>query len=117
MPHYLVQGSYAPEAWAGLIHTPQDREAVVRSLVEKLGGRLEAWYFAFGADDFVTVAELPDNVAVASIAMALVATGSYRNFRTTPLLTVEDAMVAMGKASQISFQRPGTSYDTSPRQP
>jgi len=40
MPHYLMRFSYTPEAWARLIKKPEDRRAVARAVVEKLGGKL-----------------------------------------------------------------------------
>ena len=48
MPHYMTQFSYTTEAWAALAKDPQNREEVLRSLVEKLAGRLLAFYYAFG---------------------------------------------------------------------
>jgi hypothetical protein len=42
MAHYLFQGGYAPEAWAGLMENPEDRTAVVRAAMESIGGKLEA---------------------------------------------------------------------------
>ena len=51
MPHYLTQYAYTSDAWAALAKNPQDREEVFRSLVEKLGGRLLAFYYAFGEYD------------------------------------------------------------------
>ena len=53
MAHYLFQGGYAPDAWAGLMENPEDRTAVVRAAMESIGGKLEALYYTFGADDFV----------------------------------------------------------------
>ena len=44
MAHYLIQGAYTSEAWAGLVKNPEDRTAVVRAALESLGGKLEALY-------------------------------------------------------------------------
>jgi len=48
MPRFLHQISYTPEAIAQLIAHPQDRFEAVRAPIEKLGGRIEHGYFAFG---------------------------------------------------------------------
>jgi uncharacterized protein with GYD domain len=38
--------------------------------VESAGGRLEAYYFAFGPHDAVAIVELPDNVSAAALSIA-----------------------------------------------
>jgi hypothetical protein len=40
MPLYMTQFAYTSEAWAALAKKPQNREEVLRALIEKLGGRL-----------------------------------------------------------------------------
>lgn len=98
MPHYMIQGSYTPETWARLVRNPEDREPVVRRLLEQHGGKLEALYFTFGEDDFIVLTELPNNETAAAIAIATASSGALRNLRTTPLLTVREAMEALRKA-------------------
>jgi uncharacterized protein with GYD domain len=108
MAHYLVQGGYASEAWADLIKKPEDRTAAVRAAFESLGGKLEALYYTFGADDFIALGEVPDNVQAAAVAIAVASTGRYRNFRTTPLLTAQEIVRALQDASKVSFRPAGT---------
>jgi len=109
MAHYLIQGGYAPEAWAGLIKNPEDRTAVVRAALESLGGKLEALYYTFGTDDFVGLGEVPDNIQAAAVAIAVASTGRYRHFRTTPLLTAQEMVQAMQGASKVKFRPAGAS--------
>lgn len=107
MPHYMVQWSLTPETWGKLVQAPEDRAAAVGRIIEGLGGKLEAFYYTFGADDGVAITELPDNVTQAALSMAIAASGALRNLRTTPLLTVQEAMEAMRKAGHIGFRPPG----------
>ena len=107
MPHYMVQGGYSAEAWAGLMRSPEDRTAVVRAAVESVGGKLEALYYTFGSDDFVAFYEVPDNVQAAAAAIAVASSGRYRNFRTTPLLTAQEMVEAMRGSSKVSFRPAG----------
>lgn len=107
MPYYMYQGSYASETWARLNKTPENREAAVRDIVEKNGGKLLCLFFTFGEDDFVAIGDLPDNTKAAALAMAVAGTGSYRNFRTTPLLTAQEAMDAMRQSGQTGFRAAG----------
>jgi len=63
MAHYLFQASYTPESWAGLIKNPENRGLAIAKLMESAGGKLESFYFAFGATDAYVIVDLPDNVA------------------------------------------------------
>jgi uncharacterized protein with GYD domain len=107
MAHYLVQVSYNRQAVADLVRVPEDRSAVVRAIIENLGGKLEAFYFAFGDYDAVVIAELPDNVTMAAVSMAISAGGAVSDFKTTVLIPMNEAMDAMRKAGTIGYRPPG----------
>ena len=107
MARYLVQVGYAPEAMAGMVKNPHDRTPDVRAMIESLGGKLECLYMAFGEYDGVGIAEIPDNVSAVALAMAITATGRYRSYRTTPLLTMQEAVEAMRVAGKVSVRPAG----------
>ena len=107
MPRYLQQISYTQEAWQALIKNPQNRIDAVRPAVEKLGGKIETAYFAFGDYDVIVIAELPDNVSAAALAVAFAGGGACRNVKTTPLLSAAEAVEAMKKASQSGYKAVG----------
>ncbi len=69
MPHYLVQATYTPEAWAAMVQNPSNRPEAVRALADRLGGRMASYYFAFGEYDVVGLWEYPDNVSAAAAAL------------------------------------------------
>jgi GYD domain len=52
---------------------PEDRTAAVKALVEKLGGRFEAFYYSFGEYDGIVVLEAPDEATATAFALAAVA--------------------------------------------
>ena len=104
MPCFLHQVSYTSEALARLIANPQDRFEVVRGPVEKLGGKIEHGYFAFGEHDAILITEMPDNVSAAAIALAFAGGGSLRKCATTPLLTTAEALDAMKKAATSGYK-------------
>ena len=83
MPTYLIQASYTAQGVSGLTQSPEDRSGVIRSLLEVLGGTLEALYYAFGDYDVVEIVELPDSVSMAAFSMALGASGAVTNVKTT----------------------------------
>ena len=106
MAHYLIQVSYSKEGISELIANPQDRVEAVRPVVEGLGGKLESLYFAFGDYDAVVIVELPDNVTAAALAMAIGGSPGISSYKTTPLLTMDEAMEAMRKASGTGYRSP-----------
>jgi uncharacterized protein with GYD domain len=104
MPNYLHQVTYTSEGWKALIAKPQDRLEAVRSAIEKLGGKLLHGWFSFGDYDVVVVTEMPDNVTAAAIAIAFAGGGACKNVQTTPLLTQQEAMLAMKKAGESGYR-------------
>ena len=104
MSHYLCQVSYTTEAWEKLIKSPQNRFDIVRPAIEKLGGKVETSYFAFGEYDAVLIMQMQDNVSAAAIAMAFAAGGSLKGVKTTPLLTAAEGLEAMKKAAGSGYK-------------
>lgn len=107
MPFYLTRFSYTPETWAKLIKHPEDRRIAAKQYIEAVGGRLQGFWYAFGDHDAYTLWEAPDNISMAATAIAIDAGGALSSMQTTVLLTVEDTMAALNKASSIKYRRPG----------
>lgn len=103
MQHYLLQGSYTAEGWAGLLKNPQNRFDAIRPAVEKLGGKIEHGWLAFGEHDIVAILQMSDDVSAAALAIAFAAGGALRTVKTTPLLTAEQGIEAMKKASECGY--------------
>jgi uncharacterized protein with GYD domain len=92
MPHFLHQIAYSREGWQAIVNDPQDRIEAVRPAVEKLGGRIETAWFAFGDYDVVVITEMPNNLSAAAIAIAFAAGGACKAVQTTPLLSTAEAV-------------------------
>jgi uncharacterized protein with GYD domain len=107
MARYLFQASYTSEAWAAQVSHPQNRIEVIRPVIERLGGRLECAYLAFGEYDVIGIMEMPDNVSAAAFSLAASAGGGLKGVKTTPLLTVEEGIEALKKAAGIGYRAPG----------
>ncbi len=100
MPLFMVQFSYTPEAWAALIHTPQDRAAASDTLVRQFGGRLVAMYYTPGAEyDGFALFEAPDDAAAAAVEIAAVALGHLRSNRLLRVLSAEEMHKALRQAA------------------
>ena len=104
MPSYLQQIAYTPEGWEALVGKPQNRIEAVRPAIEKLGGKIQGAWFSFGDYDVVVVVDMPSNVDAGAIAMAFAAGGACKAVKTTPLLTAEEAVEAMKKASNSGYR-------------
>lgn len=79
------------------------RRAMVEQLVKEMGGKLEAFYFAFGSDDFHITLDLPSNVEMTAVALVANASGAMKS-RITVLLTPEEVDLATKK--QVDFRPP-----------
>jgi uncharacterized protein with GYD domain len=104
MPHYLHQVAYTREGWEAVLAQPQNRIEAVRPAVEKLGGKIQTAWFAFGEYDIIVITEMPDNVSAAAIAIAFAAGGACKAVQTTPLMSAEEAMQAIKKASECGYR-------------
>ena len=102
MPSYLVQCSYT-SALASLIAQPQNRSEHVKKVAKKLGGKINGSWLSFGEHDLVMIVEMPDNVSVAALALAAAAGGSLKSVKTTPLMSIEDGIVALKKAATSGY--------------
>jgi len=105
MPKYLWQASYTSDGVRGVLKDGgTSRRAAIQKLVESLGGRLEAFYFAFGSDDVIVIADLPDPKAAAALGLTVSADGRT-HVKTVVLLTPEE----IDEAAKISvdYRPPG----------
>ncbi|GAA2653701.1 GYD domain-containing protein [Streptomyces vastus] len=109
MPLYLSRFSYTPETWAKLIGHPEDRAQAAQSYIESVGGKLHGFWYAFGTHDGYNLWEAPDNVSMASVALAISGGGALSSFETTVLLTVDETLEALRTAGQVQYRAPGAS--------
>ena len=106
MALYLTRFSYTPETWARLSKNPEDRREAARKYIESVGGKLHGFWYAFGEHDGYNLWEAPDNVAMAAVAIAIGSGGACSKFETTPLLTVEETLAALGRAQTVGYRQP-----------
>ena len=105
MPKYLIQGSYSDQGLKGLLQEGgSKRREAVEQLTKGMGGRLEAFYYAFGNDDFVIIVDLPSNVDASALSLAANASGAVES-RITVLITPEEVDHATKKT--VKFRPPG----------
>jgi len=105
MPKYLIQASYTAEGLKGLQKDKASgRRTAVATAAEGLGGKLETVYYTFGNDDVIVILDMPDNVSVAALSLAVGASGLVHT-KTTALLTVDEVDKALAKST--GYRAPG----------
>lgn len=105
MAKYLFYGSYTPEGLKGLIKEGgSSRIEAAKEALGSVGGKLEAFYFAFGEYDFYIIVDLPDNVSTTAISWVGNVSGTF-SIKTVVLLTPEEIDEAAKKT--VTFRPPG----------
>jgi uncharacterized protein with GYD domain len=105
MAKYLLEVNYTLDGIKGVkAEGGKARKAAATAAAKSAGGKLEAFYFAFGKTDVFVIADFPDNVGAAALALA-VSAGGGATVRTVVLLTPEEIDEATGK--KVSYRPPG----------
>ena len=105
MPKMLVKASYTADGARGLLKEGgTGRRASVTKVIEGMGGTVEAFYFAYGADDAFVIVDMPSETDGLALTVAVNASGTVR-CTTVPLITPE-AMDAACKKS-VAYKAPG----------
>jgi uncharacterized protein with GYD domain len=105
MGKYLFEASYTLDGVRGLVREGgTSRRAAVEKAIGGLGGSIEAFYYCFGDDDVVVIADAPDNVSAAAASLAIAASGAV-SIKTTVLLTPEEIDAATKVT--VGYRPPG----------
>ena len=105
MPKMMVKASYNADGARGLVKDGgTGRRSAVSKVVEGLGGKVEAFYFAYGDDDAIVIVDVPDTTAGLALAVAINGSGAVR-CSTVPLITPEEMDAACKKS--VSYRAPG----------
>ena len=105
MPKYLVEANYTLEGVRGLIQEGgSKRREAAKAAIKSVGGKVEAFYFAFGNPDAIVIFDAPDNVSAAAASAAINSSGAVQ-VRTVVLLTPEEMDEAVKKT--VKYRAPG----------
>ena len=107
MTKYLALFGFTSEAIKQFVLSPSDREAVVRRLVEPVGGSLDCYYWMFGQHDGMAIVEMPDSRAYTAVTLAIKSSGAFTHFETHELIKADDLTGIAAWARQIAYQAPG----------
>jgi len=105
VPKFMVKVSYTADGTRGLLKEGgTGRRDAVQKLTESLGGKVEAFYYAYGEDDAYLIIDVPDATSGLAISLAVNASGAVR-ISTIPLITPEEIDAACKKS--VPYRAPG----------
>src|SRR5712692_5900750 len=105
MAKYLVTASYTSEGAKGLLKEGgSKRRQAAEQAIKSAGGKLEAFYFAFGDRDAFVIVDAPDHATIAAASLAINASGAVET-KTVVLLTPEEIDQATKKS--VKYTAPG----------
>lgn len=103
----LIKASYSVDGIKGVVKAGgTSRVKSVETALAGVGGSLESFYFAFGADDIYLIADVPDHAAAMAIAATVVSSGAVTNYETVFLMSPSDVDEAMKVA--VDYAPPGS---------
>lgn len=105
MPKYLFRASYTAAGAAGLLKEGGSARAkAVEALAKSVGGSVDSMYWAFGADDFFCICDLPDANAAAALSLTVGASGAV-SVTTAPLLSAAEVDDVVRR--RVDYRPPG----------
>jgi uncharacterized protein with GYD domain len=105
MKKYLITASYNADGTKGLLEEGgTGRKSEVQKMLTGMGGKMEAFYYAFGEHDVYIISDLPDDATAAAVGLRVKATGLV-SISTTVLLMPEDIDAASKKS--VNYRAPG----------
>lgn len=106
MPKYLLHVNYTLDGVKGVLAKGGSaRKAAAQAAAKSVGGKIESFYFAFGATDVYAIADVPDHAAAASLALNVTAAGGA-TVATTVLLTPEE--IDKAAETKVKYTPPGS---------
>ena len=105
MAKFLVTADYKSKGTEGVLKEGgSGRREAVKHAVEAIGGKMEAFYFAYVHVDAYVIADLPDTTSAIALSLAVNASGAVV-VNTIPLITPEEVDAAVKKA--VAYRAPG----------
>ena len=105
MAKYLIKASYTAEGAKGVLKDGgSKRRAAAEQAIKSAGGKMEAFYFAFGGADAFVIVEAPNHATIAAASLTINASGAVHS-ETIVLLAPEEIDEAAKKT--VKYRAPG----------
>lgn len=111
MIRLVTRGRLTRDYAKGLVAAPEDREPVVRKLIEGAGGKVVNFYFTTGDADFLLVTETTEADSIIAALLATAAAGTISDLTTSRAWTGAEFKAIADKASKVAslYRPPGKS--------
>jgi uncharacterized protein with GYD domain len=111
MIRLVTRGRFTKDYASRLVAAPEDREPVVRKLIEGAGGKLLNFYFTTGDSDFLVITEANDAESLIASLLAAAAAGMISDVTTSRAWTGGEFKAVAEKASKAAslYRPPGKS--------
>jgi uncharacterized protein with GYD domain len=107
MAKYLLKVSYSVEGIKGVMKEGGTaRVTAIKGVLESVGGSLEAFYFAFGAEDVYVIADVPDQATAMAVAAAVGSSGAISSYETVVL--VDPSEIDAATKISVGYRAPGS---------
>ena len=107
MTKYLIEETISPQAMAGILQNPEDRNEVLNPLFEAAGCKLEQFYISLTENKAYLIVESPDLNSVNIVTANFLAGGTASSIKCTPLITFPEVVDLVKKAASLTFRPPG----------
>ena len=109
MIRLVTRGCFTHNYAKALVSAPEDREPVVRKLIEAAGGKLLSFYFTTGDSDFMLISEANESESIIAALLAAVASGTVSGVKTARAWTGAEFKAVAEKASKAAshYRAPG----------
>lgn len=105
MAKYMFEASYSVEGVRGLLKEGgTGRRQALDTLISGLGGTMEAFYYVFGEDDVIIIADLPDNTTAAAVSLRVSAAGAAQ---ASVRVLLTPAEIDAATKQQVAYRAPG----------
>ena len=105
MAQYLWEVKYSSAGMKGVMSEGgTSRRTMVEKLAANMGGTIESFHFAFGANDAYIIADFPGDVEAAAVALTVGSSGAA-SVNTITLLTPEQIDEAVKQ--NVEYRAPG----------
>tara|TARA_B100001123_G_C15194471_1_gene980792 strand:- start:115 stop:447 length:333 start_codon:yes stop_codon:yes gene_type:complete len=107
MARYMAIIEASPDAFKGLIQTPEDRREKTKPLFSATGMTLEHYWFGVGSNLLYIVMSGPDDdVTLEAITMLVHSSGISQSVNVIKLMTSKEAVASMHKARELAYSPP-----------
>lgn len=106
MQRYLIEFTYTPQASAAMLKNPGNRAEVLGPMIEAVGGKLENYYFAIGANIGYMLVTHPDEKSLNIVTTAVFSGGAVTSIKAIAIITAEEAVDVFKKAASVVYRPP-----------